>query len=213
MPFVCALPSIAQVFRFQPGPPSAAGRGLLCPRWVSCMIDLLSLQASWRAGRPSLFQLRLESVLGNGACSCLPNRTLAPHRGDALPSPQCGLRAQNRCCCRGAFLFSALTSEACRERLSSLACQARHAHLFPVFPGYLRPHGSLLFREGLAAPPAQVQAWGAPRPRRRIRLGNFVGCPAGLALASCPWRQLGSNWALGLSQVPATFSRGSLCFA
>lgn len=51
------------------------------------MIDLLSLQASWRAGRPSLFQLRLESVLGNGACSCLPNRTPAPHRGGASPSP------------------------------------------------------------------------------------------------------------------------------
>lgn len=51
------------------------------------MIDLLSLQASWRAGHPSLFQLCPGSVLGNGACSCLPNRTLAPHRGDAWPSP------------------------------------------------------------------------------------------------------------------------------
>lgn len=62
--------------------------------------------------------------------------------GTPRRAPQCGLPAQNRCCCRGAFLFSALTSEACRARLSSLACQARHAHLFPVFPGYLRPHGS-----------------------------------------------------------------------
>lgn len=69
------------------GTPPAAGRGLLRPRWVSCMIDWLALQASWRAGHPSLFQLRLESVLGNGACSCLPNRTLAPHCGDASPSP------------------------------------------------------------------------------------------------------------------------------
>lgn len=76
--------------------------------------------------------------------------------GTPSQDPQRGLRAQNRCCCPDAFLFSALTSEACRERLSSLACQARHAHLFPVFPGYLRPHGSLLFGEGLAAPPVQV---------------------------------------------------------
>lgn len=59
-------------------------------------------------------------------------------------APQSSLLAQNRCCCHGAFLFWALTSEACGERLSSLVCQAPHAHLFPAFLGYLRPHGSLL---------------------------------------------------------------------
>lgn len=87
LPFVFTNPSITHVFRFQPRPLSDAGSGLLRPRCVGCMIDLLSLQASWRAGCPSLFQLCPGSLLGNGACSCLPNRTLAPHYGDAWPSP------------------------------------------------------------------------------------------------------------------------------
>lgn len=90
-------------------------------------------------------------------------------------APQSSLRAQNRCCCHGAFLFSSLTSEACRERLSSLVCQAPHAHLFPAFLGYLRPHGSLLFREGLAAPALS-------RPRLVGHLGKAadqIGDPSG----------------------------------
>lgn len=53
--------------------------------------------------------------------------------GTPRRAPQGGLPAQNRCCCRGAFLFSALTSEACRARLSSLACQAGTHICFPCF--------------------------------------------------------------------------------
>lgn len=97
------------------------------------------------------------SVLGNGACSCLPNRTLAFSEGTPAQPPEPGLPAWNRCCRWAAFLFSALTSEACRERLSSLACQDR-AHI--CFPCSLlsAPTRLLALQGGPGGPSSLVQA-------------------------------------------------------
>lgn len=101
--------------------------------------------------------LCLGSVLGNGACSCLPNHTPAFSEGTPAQPPEPGLPAWNRCCRWAAFLFSALTSEACRERLSSLACQDR-AHI--CFPCSLlsAPTRLLALQGGPGSPSSQGQA-------------------------------------------------------
>lgn len=118
------------------------------PSEMGLLHDGLALPASQLAGGPPfpLPGLCPESILVNGPCSCLPNHTPASHYGDTLARPpECGLRAQNRCCCR-----SHLSSLQGHLRSAESVC--RHppirprAHLFPMLPGYLRPHSSLVLR-------------------------------------------------------------------
>lgn len=85
-----------------------------------------------------------------------------------------------------------------------------------MFPSSLRPHGSLLFREGLAAllPGARLMRHLNEANGGGILLeGARGGCLAGPTPSPSPWQHMGSGRALGVSHAPTTSSKGGPGFS
>lgn len=105
------------------------------------------------------------ALRGGAAAVCLNHAWPLP---GTQRSPSSVAPSPNRCCPCGHLSPPALTQEACREPLSSLACQGSAHICFPV-SWLSAPTSSLLSREGLPALPAQVLPHGAPGQGDRMR--------------------------------------------
>lgn len=207
---LCSSPALLRCWDFSRD--SSCCRERPAPSKMGQLHDRFAFLASHLAGRPALPSSssvwRAFWVMERAAVYLTAPRPLTA--GTPRRAPQGGLPAQNRCCRHGAFLSSALTSEACRARLSSLACQAGTHICFPCFLA-IRAHMAPALQGGPGSSCRPGQAGGAPQRGDGADGGALWATPPG-CLAPCPRWSLGRNWALGLSQAPAAFSRGSLCF-